>query len=38
LPEWIDLKDIGEIKFYNSIDSEEIIKKALQVIKMNAIK
>lgn len=26
LPEWIDLADIEKIKFYNSIDSVEVIK------------
>lgn len=26
--EWIDIKDAGKIKFYNSIDSLEVIRKA----------
>ena len=28
LPEWIDLEKIGELKFYNSVDSVAIIKMA----------
>lgn len=30
-PEWIDLKEIGDIKFYNSIDSLAILKKAQEL-------
>jgi len=29
LPEWIPLADIDQITFYNSVDSREIIRKAL---------
>ena len=31
-PEWIDLKDITKIKFYNSVDSVGIIKKAIKIL------
>lgn len=31
LPEWVPLADIEKIKFYNSVDSLEIIRKALAV-------
>lgn len=31
MPEWIDLKKINRIKFYNSVDSLSLIKKALKV-------
>lgn len=31
LPEWIDLNQIEKIKFYNSVDSVAIIKKAVAV-------
>lgn len=33
LPEWINLDDIGKIKFYNSIDSIKIIKDAIRLYK-----
>lgn len=33
MPEWIDLSEVEKIKFYNSIDSLEIIKKAIEVYK-----
>jgi len=33
MPEWIPVKDVDKIKFYNSIDSLEIIKKALNVME-----
>jgi hypothetical protein len=28
--EWIEIKKIGDIKFYNPVDNEEIVKKALE--------
>ncbi|MFA5994042.1 MAG: NUDIX domain-containing protein [Parcubacteria group bacterium] len=31
MPEWISLENTDKIKFYNSIDSLEIIKKALEI-------
>ncbi|MEI7621586.1 MAG: NUDIX domain-containing protein [Candidatus Moraniibacteriota bacterium] len=31
MPQWISLEDIEKIKFYNSVDSVEIIKSALKV-------
>jgi len=31
LPEWIDLEKTGELKFYNSVDSVKIIKKAKEI-------
>ncbi|PIT93649.1 hypothetical protein COU00_03180 [Candidatus Falkowbacteria bacterium CG10_big_fil_rev_8_21_14_0_10_43_11] len=31
MAEWVDLKDIGKLKFYNSIDSAKLIKKALEI-------
>jgi len=34
LPEWIKIEKIGELKFYNSVDSAEIIKKAKEVNKL----
>ncbi len=33
MPEWIDLNKISQIKFYNSIDSNKIIKKALDFLR-----
>lgn len=33
LSEWINLEDMKKIKFYNSIDSLEVIKKAVEVYK-----
>ena len=33
LPEWISLKNIDKIKFYNSIDSIKIIQEAMRVEK-----
>jgi len=36
-PEWIDLEDIEKIKFYNSIDSLKIIKKAVEVYEHGSI-
>lgn len=32
MPEWIDLKDIRGIKFYNSVDSIKIIEKACEML------
>jgi 8-oxo-dGTP diphosphatase len=32
-PEWIDIKDIDKIKFYNPVDSVAIIKKAIEMLK-----
>ena len=29
MPEWVLLSDVDKIKFYNSVDSQEIIRKAL---------
>ena len=31
LPEWIDLDKIKQIKFYNSVDNDKVIKKALDL-------
>jgi 8-oxo-dGTP pyrophosphatase MutT (NUDIX family) len=31
LPEWIEIDKLKDLKFYNSIDNEEIIKKALNL-------
>lgn len=31
MPEWVDLKKAKKIKFYNPVDSVEIIKKALKL-------
>lgn len=33
MPEWIDIKDIDKIKFYNPVDSIAVIKKADKIIK-----
>ena len=33
LPEWIDLDKIKELRFFNSVDSIAIIKKAVNLIK-----
>jgi len=33
MPEWIDIKDIDKIKFYNPVDSIGIIKKAAEILK-----
>lgn len=30
-PEWIDISEIGEIKFYNSVDSTEVVNKAVRI-------
>jgi 8-oxo-dGTP pyrophosphatase MutT (NUDIX family) len=30
-PEWIDIEKIKDLKFYNGIDSEKVIKKALKI-------
>lgn len=32
MPEWIDLKYISKIKFYNSVDSVKIIRQAIKII------
>lgn len=32
MPEWIDLKDVDKLKFYNSIDSLDVLDKAIKVI------
>jgi len=32
MPEWINIKDFINIKFYNSVDNIKIIKKALKII------
>lgn len=31
MPEWIPIENINKIKFYNSVNSIEIIKKALEI-------
>lgn len=31
MPEWISLNDVEKIKFYNSIDSLQVIKKSLEI-------
>lgn len=31
MPEWVNLEDVSQLKFYNSIDSVEIIRKAVRV-------
>lgn len=33
MPEWIDINNINKIKFYNSVDSIEVIEKALKIYK-----
>lgn len=33
LAEWVDIDKIEDIKFYNSVDSIAIIKKAIEIIK-----
>lgn len=33
MPEWIDLDKIEKIKFYNSINSEKVIKEAIELLK-----
>ena len=33
MPEWVDLKNINKIKFYNPVDSVKLIKKAVKVLK-----
>ena len=30
MPEWINLSDINKIKFYNSVDSVKLIRKAVK--------
>lgn len=35
MPEWVDLKKINRIKFYNSVDSLALIKKALIINKQS---
>ena len=35
MPEWIDMGKIGDIKFYNSVDSVKIIKKAFKIYTDN---
>ncbi|MBI3291176.1 NUDIX domain-containing protein [Candidatus Falkowbacteria bacterium] len=35
MPEWINLKDIDKIKFYNSVDSPAIINKAFNILNKN---
>ena len=32
MPEWVDLKDISKIKFYNSVNNEKIIEQAKRVL------
>jgi len=32
-PEWIDLSELNRIKFYNSVDIKELIRKAKEVLK-----
>lgn len=32
LPEWIELDKLSQIKFYNSVDSPAVIKKALRLL------
>lgn len=31
--EWIDVKKVGKIKFYNSVDNVEVVQKALKISK-----
>jgi ADP-ribose pyrophosphatase YjhB (NUDIX family) len=31
LPEWIEIDKLKDLKFYNSVDNEEVIKKALKL-------
>jgi len=33
MPEWIDLKDIDKIKFYNNVDSPKLIREAIKINK-----
>ncbi|MCX6796438.1 MAG: hypothetical protein NTW06_02980, partial [Candidatus Falkowbacteria bacterium] len=33
MPEWVDIKNIGKIKFYNPVDSVKLIYKALEILK-----
>lgn len=35
MPEWINVNNIDKIKFYNSVDSIEIIKEALRIYSEN---
>jgi len=30
-PEWIDISEIGKIKFYNSVDSKEVVREAVRI-------
>ena len=32
MPEWVDLDDLEKIKFYNSVDSVAIIKRAIKIL------
>jgi 8-oxo-dGTP pyrophosphatase MutT (NUDIX family) len=32
MPEWIDIKDVDKLKFYNPVDSVAIIHKALKIL------
>jgi 8-oxo-dGTP pyrophosphatase MutT (NUDIX family) len=34
-PEWVDLKNISKIKFYNSINSIKLIKEAIKSLNQN---
>lgn len=36
LPEWVDIKKIGKLKFFNSIDSSLVIKKARECCKQHS--
>lgn len=33
MPEWVDLNDIDKIKFYNGVDSPQVIRKAMERFK-----
>ena len=33
MPVWIEIEDMGKIKFYNSVDNVEIVKKAFERLK-----
>jgi len=35
MPEWISMKEVANIKFYNSVDSVKIIKKAFKIYNNN---
>jgi 8-oxo-dGTP pyrophosphatase MutT (NUDIX family) len=35
MPEWIDIKDVDKIKFFNPVDSVALIHKAFKMLKDN---